>query len=306
MKFASPNVRARRRSPQQGPARSESEDRSSPRTRPSESRTRGGTNHFSQVLRKISENWPPSVKRVRCLKDRQTLKKSLPLVLQAEMTERASCWSITINNYTQGDISPDLPPGWKFQGQPEVGKEGTEHFQGMLTTPQVRFSAVKKVFPRAHIEVARNRAALAKYVKKEETRNGEYTVVNSTIPTLFEYQGVVAKKFEMKILSERYQEKLKAWIAEEARQAPDMDEMAMEYLDELVAQDIENGMRGVEFIAINPMWRSSWKKFWRSIIKRNAQSPEVEAPSAQRQEDDASSSSGESPRVRNDEGDAHV
>jgi len=43
----------------------------------------------------------------------------------------------------------------------------------MVKTPQVRFSAVKKAFPRAHIEVARNPAALATYVSKEETRVGQ-------------------------------------------------------------------------------------------------------------------------------------
>ena len=200
------------------------------------------------------------------------------------MTERATCWSITINNYTESDVSPELPAGWKFQGQPEKGEEGTEHFQGMLTTPQVRFSAVKKVFPRAHIEVARNRAALSKYIRKDETRNGEYMIVESRLPTLFEYQTVIAKKFDMRILSERYEEKMKAWIEGKLKQAPDMDELAMEYVDELIAQDIENGVRGIEFVAINPMWRSSWKKFWRSIIKRDG-AQQTESPS---QADEAS------------------
>lgn len=196
--------------------------------------------------------------------------------------ERATCWSITINNPTEEDIRPALPPGWTFQGQPEKGEQGTEHFQGMLTTPQVRFSAVKKVFPRAHIEVARNRLALAKYVKKDETRNGEYTVVNSAIPTLFEYQEQVAKRFDMEEYGERYKKAVKAWAAARSAAAkpPDADEVAMEYLDELVEQDIENGMRGIEYIAINPMWRTSWKKFWRSIIKRNASQQTPSGPQA--------------------------
>lgn len=185
------------------------------------------------------------------------------------MTERASCWSITINNPSDVDTSPSLPAGWTFQGQMERGEEGTDHFQGMLLTPQVRFSAVKKVFPRAHIEVARNRAALQKYVKKEETRTGEYQVVRSEMPTLFEYQTTIAKKFEVKKLNERYAKKIEEWREKDRGSPPDLDELAMEYLDELVADDIENGMRGVEYIAINPMWRSSWKKFWRSIIKRD-------------------------------------
>lgn len=208
------------------------------------------------------------------------------------MTERASCWSITINNPKEEDMNPELPAGWKFQGQMEKGEEGTEHFQGMLTTPQVRFAAVKKIFPRGHIEVARNRAALAKYVKKEETRSGDYQVMESRVPTLFEYQTVVAKKFDMKILSGRYNTKLEKWLEQPSGgdNPPDIDEMAMEYLDELIAQDIENGMRGVEYIAINPMWRSSWKKFWRSIIKRDGAQQQTQ-PSPQADEAPSSAQS---------------
>lgn len=62
--------------------------------------------------------------------------------------------------------------GWKVTGQLEKGENGTEHYQLMVRTPQVRFSAVKKAFPRAHIEVARNPADLAKYVTKVDTRIG--------------------------------------------------------------------------------------------------------------------------------------
>lgn len=175
------------------------------------------------------------------------------------MTERATCWSITINNPTPDDMAPELPPGWQLQGQLEVGEQGTQHYQGMLTTPQVRFAALKKVLPRAHIEIARNRKALEKYVHKDDTRVGLVDTVKSRIPTLFEYQDVVAQKWDNNELFKRFRE----------MKSPDLDEAAMEYCDSLVAQDIEAGVKGVEFIAINPMWRASWKKFWSSIIKRN-------------------------------------
>lgn len=179
-------------------------------------------------------------------------------------------------------MKPNLPAHWTLQGQMEKGKEGTEHFQGMLTTPQVRWSAVKKVLPRAHIELARNKLALAQYVKKEDTRNGEYTIVNSAIPNMFEYQGQVASKFNMDLLLALHKEKVDEWVASQDVKAkyPDLDEMAMDYLDRLVAADIENGVRGVEYIAINPMWRSSWKKFWRYIIKRNASQQTQPPPQA--------------------------
>lgn len=62
----------------------------------------------------------------------------------------------------------------------------------------------------------------------------------------------------------------------------DMNEMALAYSDELVVKRIAQGGRGIEFIAINPMWRSSWKKFWSYIITRHvsSQACDEEAPPA--------------------------
>lgn len=189
------------------------------------------------------------------------------------MTERASCWSITINNPKTEEYQIVLPARWKLEGQLERGDEGTLHYQGMLNTPQVRFSAVKKVFPRAHIEVARNKQALAKYVHKEETREAAVTA----IPTLFEYQSIIAAAWEQDEYSARWQ-----LACEHATPTnlPCPDEVAMQYIDSLVAADIEYGRRGAEFIAINPMWRSSWKKFWRSIIKRYGSQQAFPSPQA--------------------------
>lgn len=185
------------------------------------------------------------------------------------MTDRATCWSITINNPQESEYQIPLPVGWKLEGQLERGKEGTLHYQGCLRTPQVRFSAVKKQFPRAHIEIARDAIALKKYVHKDETRVKEV----DSIPTMFQYQDIIAGMWIedefRKLLNEEF----------EKSDLPDCDEVAMRYLDSLVARDIESGRRGAEFIAINPMWRSSWKRFWRSIIKRNATlQPPKEAP----------------------------
>lgn len=185
------------------------------------------------------------------------------------MTDRATCWSVTINNPKEDEYKIVLPARWKLEGQLEKGEEGTMHFQGMLSTPQIRFSAVKKVFPRAHIEVARNKAALAKYVQKEETR----VATVERIPTLFEYQTIIAEKWrdeEFRAIGNR---------RIEANIFTDWDDVAMLYLDKLVSEDIESGRRGAEFIAINPMWRSSWKKFWSSIIKRHASSSSSLSPS---------------------------
>lgn len=86
--------------------------------------------------------------------------------------DRGTSWSITINNPTVDDDNAlkSLPPGWTVYGQKECGENGTEHYQLLLKTPQVRFSTVKKLLGRAHIELCRNPQALMQYVTKEETR----------------------------------------------------------------------------------------------------------------------------------------
>jgi len=181
------------------------------------------------------------------------------------MTDRANCWSITINNPTEKDLNPTLPAGWSITGQIEQGEEKTEHYQACLTTPQVRFSAVKKVFPRAHIEMAKNRDALKKYVHKEDTRLTAVADKQSNIPTLFDYQHTIAERW-VDSEWEAFAEKM---TNEDPKKT--IGDWALEYVDSLVATDIENGLCGIEYIAINPMWRSAWKKFWRPMIRRERQ-----------------------------------
>jgi len=179
-------------------------------------------------------------------------------------TQRGTCWSITINNPTQEDLKPELPAGWKLQGQIERGQEGTEHYQGMLNTSQVRFSAVKKVFPRAHIELAKNRKALEKYVHKSETRVSEVSDIVSNIPTLFEYQHKIAARWD----DDEWNLYVNQAREDAGNEDLKMGDIALAYVDYLVGQDIENGICGIEYIAINPMWRSAWKKFYRQLVTR--------------------------------------
>jgi len=199
------------------------------------------------------------------------------------MAQRSSCWSITINNPTEEDdvsIAALRRMPWfiEFKSQLEKGAEGTPHIQGMLRTSQQRFAAIKKALPRAHIEIARNVLALSAYVSKEDTRLSTREEVSRDIPTLFEYQDRVA--FELK------EENVLAYA-----DAMDIDEneAALVAVDVIVSRHIAEGGRGLEYIAINPMWRSSWKKFWRSIIKRNARS-QVSSSSSSPSEEGSSGS----------------
>jgi len=174
-----------------------------------------------------------------------------------------------------------LPPGWKIEGQMEQCPETLRyHYQALLKTNQQRFKAIKDVMGNAHIEAAKSKTALTKYVSKQETRIAEIAA-NNGIPTIFEYQNIIAGRWDNAEFDRRYN------AAIERRRPFDSSDIAMDYLDHLVSEDIERGIRGIEFIAINPMWRSSWKKFWRSIIARHA-SHQAQSSS---QEDDAPSPS---------------
>jgi len=96
------------------------------------------------------------------------------MTTSAASGQRSSWWSITINNPTDEDrncLKSENWPTWvkRYDGQEEVGKDGTLHIQGALNTAQVRFSAVKGWLARAHIEAARDKSALLKYVQKSDT-----------------------------------------------------------------------------------------------------------------------------------------
>ena len=171
------------------------------------------------------------------------------------MTARATCWSITINNPTKEETAPNLPAGWKLEGQIEVGAEGTEHFQGMLCTPQVRFSAVKRHLPRAHIEIARDKNALQAYIHKVETRVRE--IHQSAGYTVFALQDKVLERWD----DDDFTEYKKAM-----RYA---DDCYLTYADCIVRTLMAEGtVGGIEYVAINPMWRTSWKKFGHAIVCR--------------------------------------
>jgi len=191
---------------------------------------------------------------------------------------RALSWSVTINNPTEKDLDfswIEAKPGWSIQGQMEKGSEGTPHYQGCLKTPnKPAFSTIKKCLPRAHIEKARNAQQLEAYVHKEETRLSLVDTKKSEIPTLFAYQRSVASKLHVHEIDvilrlipiEKYNEE-NVWIK------------VHRFIDNVIKDDITAGVRGIEFIAINPMWLSSWKKFWREIITReNGRTPQSDSP----------------------------
>ncbi len=81
-------------------------------------------------------------------------------------------WLFTINNYTAEDgklVEDNRSSIEYFLAGKEVGEEGTEHLQGYCVfVNRKRLSGVKKVFPRAHLEIRRGTIKEAiEYCKKD-------------------------------------------------------------------------------------------------------------------------------------------
>jgi len=168
---------------------------------------------------------------------------------------KATNWSVTINNPTKNDdeyIALARQKGWKVEGQLEVGTNGTQHFQLLVTTKgQQRFTALKKAFPRAHIEVCRDITALRKYVNKEDTRIGELAIESQQYPSL-------------QTLWDLYAE----WLNDKDAWWNWNGEKALEQFDLFIAQKIEQGYI-VETMAVNPQIRSCVKNYFVPIIYRS-------------------------------------
>lgn len=167
------------------------------------------------------------------------------------MSIRSNYWSVTINNPTESDelnIASARQRGWKVEGQLEQGTQGTQHYQLLLQTPQVRFSAIKKAFPRAHIEVARNVSALKAYVRKEDTRVGSLKVDQSLYPSVQQLYQWFASYYVS--------------IKREKRSATNL-----EIFDLMCAQKIRQGFY-LDASIMNPQIRAFIKKFGEHLAHR--------------------------------------
>lgn len=204
------------------------------------------------------------------------------------MTDKACCWSVTINNPTDDDHKQwasltSLPWVREVKGQLEKGEEGTVHLQGMVKTQSVRFAQMKKALPRAHIEKAKNEVALAKYVSKEETRIGPTVQVktatqadlqNQLLKVILEdlnFQPATSNQM-LEIITEQTSKIKKHWEF---------------YLDKAVNLLIFQGYYGVEFVVSNPQIRTAFRKYLPSILYRtyNAQQASEETRCAQGREE---------------------
>lgn len=175
-------------------------------------------------------------------------------------TERHSCWSLTINNPTAADeecIALARQKGWKVEGQLEKGSEGTPHYQLKLSTGQVRFSSVKKAFPRAHIEPARNATALSQYVTKEDTRIGMLSTAQERYPSKSRFWLLVYEHVSTQI----------GGPADDADWDKMSDKKKLAILDSACYDMILEGYY-VESYAVNPQVRAEFAKFAGALMVR--------------------------------------
>lgn len=91
---------------------------------------------------------------------------------------RARTYLFTLNNYTEEDIKHLVKEAnqqeYEYIFQEEIGENGTPHLQGYIRWKNPKdFDTMKKLIPKAHLEVAINANAVKAYVTKTETRNGD-------------------------------------------------------------------------------------------------------------------------------------
>jgi len=186
-------------------------------------------------------------------------------------TERATCWSVTLNMKTVKKETCDemiqqaRSAGWTITGQEEMGGENP-HYQLMVQTPQVRFSAMKKMFPTGHIEVARNRQALAKYVTKEDTRVGALPEHDEKYVTASRLWDMIYNVNETRMLWDRLDDENVRCYKEADQKLLEADPLA--FFDRMIGLFIRQGYF-VDMLACNPAVRSFWKKFWPDILYRS-------------------------------------
>lgn len=191
----------------------------------------------------------------------------------ADTTVRASCWSVTINNPTEDDRKRlGEPPDWvkEVHYQDEVGQEGTLHIQGCLVTAQCRFSKIKSYLPRAHIEVARSKEALLKYVKKTDTAvEGTQKIVEGSYVTMHK---------ALMMIAEKHRDDFGIWFMESDRSDRDVEEWKRKEFWQIVNEILVDRPEIVSILTDARLERA-WLKtrgVWITLLDRQDRQTELE------------------------------
>lgn len=179
---------------------------------------------------------------------------------------------LTINNptaETEEQIQFARQHGWKIEGQLEVGELGTPHYQLLITKGQQRISAVKKLFPTAHIEITRNVAASKLYVHKVIGRIGTLPEHDEKYPSMDKFWHLVFEEFEYSVYKgSKDVEFIGNHKMDWSR--PLSDKQKLTLFDDIVGRLIEYGFH-VEGIASSNLNRTTFLKFSMNIFKRCSQ-----------------------------------
>ena len=198
-------------------------------------------------------------------------------------TLKGSYWMMTINNPTPDEIvlsNKPSDPRWNTDGQMERGENGTVHLQFRLHTHQCRGTEVKRMYPRAHIELCRNEYASKRYCEKEETRLSPLAtsqVTQHSALNIFTAQASICKALSKRDMEAEYDAELIKISnmaltidkAERVKKLGDLNRYVSDQVKIEVKKKIEDGENLWEIIASNPMWHNSWLAFGPSILKRS-------------------------------------
>lgn len=173
-------------------------------------------------------------------------------------TDKRTRWAFTAYE-DQWALFEQLPPGiaewgWQKECCPETNRQ---HYQGYLrTTQQQRFSWVKKILPGVHIEPCKDWLALIQYCKKEDTRVPGSTPVHAInqIPSHYQYTDSVAQSVAA------YFKRTQQPISNITK------DRVMQYMEEVVKDDIMSGKTYVFHYASNPSWKNSWKQYGIQLV----------------------------------------
>jgi len=173
-------------------------------------------------------------------------------------TDKTTRWAFTAYQ-DQWSLFEAMPPGiaeWGWQREicPETNRE---HYQGYLrTSQQQRFAWVKKILPGVHIEPAKNWLKLIQYCKKEDTRvpGSKPEHHTNSIPTHYQYTESVAKDVAA------YFKRTKQPISNITK------ERVMNYMEQVVKDDIMSGKVYAFHFASNPSWKTSWKQYGVQLV----------------------------------------
>lgn len=186
--------------------------------------------------------------------------------------QRATCWSLTINmgatkmETVEEWIHSARARGWKITGQVEKAPTtGTLHYQLMLQTPQMRFAAIKRAFPTAHIEIARRKVALSQYVVKTDTRVAALPQQDEKYPTAAKFWELVFKQYEGVEGGWEDDENTVCFSDLDRQQA--LEANPLDFLDQVAANLIRSGYV-IDHLITNPAIRSFWKKFYAEVLYR--------------------------------------